>query len=153
MGTNPTSITIPANDQCEIVCAAHAAYWQVMTVTVGGFDYTFSGNGEGRAMKMPNGQTMLRIDPSEDDQTASFNFKYTDNYPSGTPVPARSVQSPIVTANGSMTITSITSEDGFDGDNNDTYVTVVCMVPPSEEDSDIGDDARTQVILALHETE
>jgi len=122
MATNPISLVIPRDVSGYITCNAHAAYFQRVTIsTDAGPVAVFSGTGEGVPMKTADGKSMVPIGPLRSSYTFNMLFEFSTNGPSG-PFKKGLVANPIISHEGDSTIVSITSEDGADSDNNDSYL-------------------------------
>lgn len=122
MATNPVSLAIPRDVSGYITCNAHAAYFQRVTIsTDGGQVAVFSGTGEGVPMKTADGKSLVPIGPSRSAYTFSILFEFSTNGPAG-PFKKAVVKDPIISHEGSVTMVSITSEDGADTDSNDSYL-------------------------------
>ena len=127
MATNPVSIPIKGDSSGLIICNAHAAYYQRVTLTwsILGSQTTviFSGSGEGAPMKTQNGLTSYDLPPTRQGYAISALFEYSPSGPNG-PFNNASVKDPIISSGGGSTIITVTSEDSNDQDNNDSYLII-----------------------------
>ena len=87
MATNPVPIPISGNASGGIICNAHAAYYQKVTLswTILGSTTTvvFSGSGEGVSMTTPDGSTAYDLPPTRQGYSISAKFEYSPNGSSG----------------------------------------------------------------------
>ena len=124
--TNPVPIHINGDSSGAIVCNAHAAYFQRVTLTWTVLRSTitvvFSGAGEGTKMTTQDGETAYNI-ITKQGITINALFEYSTTGPNG-PFYRASVNQPIVNAIDNLTIISVTSEDANDNDNNDSYLII-----------------------------
>lgn len=125
--TNPAQISIDSGTTLYLSCIAHAAYSQQVILSfnqnLSSPIATFTGSGEGVPMQS-NGQTLITLPTGGNTKLyAQFNFSTTG--PQG-PFKAASVCSPVVTGVApNPVLTSVTSEDFIDSDENDSYLTVL----------------------------
>jgi hypothetical protein len=126
--TNPVAIAVEPQSVLHILCVAHADFYQQvilsfsqnMSSPIG----TFSGSGEGVTMKLAGGGTTLsQSTGSNSTLYAQFQFSSSG---SGGPFQQASVCAPIVVGSSpGPVITTVTSEDLIDTDDNDSYLTII----------------------------
>lgn len=126
MATNPVSINIPKDAMVTLTAVANAGWYQRVTLTWPGNTVVFQGTGEGVAMTTPDGQDVRDVGPALQPYQISALFEFSQNGPSG-PFSRARVQNPVILTKDPFKITQVTSEDGADNDNNDTYLTVVAV--------------------------
>ncbi|AUP78226.1 hypothetical protein [Flavivirga eckloniae] len=127
MATNPVSVTFGSDSTGLIVCNAHAAYYQRVTLTwkvlQSETTVIFSGSGEGVPMKTQDGSTSYEIGATRQALHISALFEYSTSGPNG-PFVKAVVNDPIISSAGGTTIVTVTSEDSNDKDNNDSYLII-----------------------------
>jgi hypothetical protein len=126
MASNPIVFLVAANSRSVLSATAHAAYYQRVTLTFSDTSVVLEGTGEGAAMRTPSGEEGIDLPPALAGYEITALFEFSTNGPNGQFQRAR-VQDPTTVKKSVFTITSITSEDGGDNDNNDTYLTVVSI--------------------------
>lgn len=126
MATNPIQINIPGDVQVWITCNSHASFYQRVTLSdIHSADtVVFSGSGEGVPMKTAEGSTIYSPSNSRQGYTINALFEYSKTGLNG-PFLSSLVQDPILPPEeGQGTFVTITSEDGSDSDNNDSYLII-----------------------------
>lgn len=126
--SNPVAITVEPNSKLHILCVAHAAYYQQVTLSfsqdmsspIG----TFSGSGEGVAMTLSGGGTTLSNDTGTNN-TLYAQFQFSTTGPGGSFQQATVCAPIIVGTSPNPVITTVTSEDLVDSDDNDSYLTII----------------------------
>ena len=127
--TNPVPISVQPGTKLNIICSAFAFFQQQvilsfnqnMSQRIG----TFSGSGEQVPMHLANGQTSLTVSTGSN-QTLFAQFNFSDRGPQGPFQPAKVVCAPVVhPINPKLVITSVTSEDATDNDDNDSYLIIL----------------------------
>jgi hypothetical protein len=117
---NPISVTVASDSNFQFSCVANAAFYQRLTISQNGKAVaTFSGSGEGVQMKQSGGSTTYS---GATRQSAQFSllFQYSTTGPNG------QFQNSTVTADTiAGIVTTITTEDSIDHDDNDTVMTLV----------------------------
>lgn len=126
--TNPAPISVDANTTLYVSCVAHAAFYQQVILSfnqnMSSPVATFLGSGEGVPM-LNNGQGLATIPTGTNTKLfAQFNFSKSGSQ--GPFQPAGTVCKPIVQGSApNPVITSVTSEDATDNDDNDSYLTII----------------------------
>lgn len=127
MASNPVSIPISGDSSGLIVCNAHAAYFQRVSLTwsISGSQTTvvFSGSGEGVSMKTQNGSTSAELPATRQGYSISALFEYSTSGSNG-PFYQAVVNDPTTISADGTTIITVTSEDSNDQDNNDSYLII-----------------------------
>jgi hypothetical protein len=126
MAANPVALQIPAGSQGTINCLANATFFQRVTLTWSGQAVVFSGTGEGKAMTLPNGDSMYTLPPSVTALTIAATFEYSSVGASG-PFQKATVRDPVVEDKGGFHVIQVTSEDSTDNDWNDSYLTIATV--------------------------
>jgi len=131
---NPYEVIIPPDMKVFIQCIANASYYQRVFCqynTTGGLE-VFLGSGEGQIMYTDNsGSSAFTLPPNPDGYNLWFTFSFNTDVPYGEFQDGVINNQPTTTTSGPQTITTITSEDGADSDNNDTVCTLIYQPWPS----------------------
>jgi len=129
MATNPVALQLIGFSQGLITCVSNAANWQRVTLSWAGTEIVFQGTGEGTPMTWgADKQNVHKLPPTAAATTMVAVFEYSTTGAAGPFVRAR-VQDPIVMASDPAVFTMVTSEDGSDGDNNDSYLSMMLLKP------------------------
>ena len=111
MVTNPVDIYISGDSQGCVICHAHAAFYQRVTLTwtIGQRteSVVFEGSGEGVPMKTAGGETIHMLPLSRQGYTISALFEYSRSGSTG-PFSRAKVNSPIISTNGHATVVTVT---------------------------------------------
>jgi hypothetical protein len=108
-----------------------------VTVKWGGTEIVFQGTGERTPMIWgPDKQNVYKLPQTAAATTMTVLFEYSTTGPAGPFVSAR-VQDPTIMSNDPYVLTEVTSEDGPDGDNNDSYFSMMLVKPFVTETTDL----------------
>ena len=121
MANNPLIIPLPTEVGGFISCVAHATYQQRVTVFLDDQELgVFQGTGENVKMTLANGRSVLSLPADGSASGVSFYFEFSTD---GHSFQRATVEEPIKNVYGTAIQITVTSEDGADSDDNDTYLT------------------------------
>lgn len=161
MGPNTKTIQIPRHCLGQITCRANADY--VQTARLEWTDDTgqkhaceLTGRGEGKELLLSgDGKTMAPLRPSKNDYSVTATFTFDKE-----PGPERGL-SPVVceptskdSSDGRRTRIEIRTEDGTDGDDNDTWLTIELLKnvdPAARSHAQIDPSDRNFMLLELRD--